>query len=155
MTPAAFYESLFADAARAGVYHLPHAGVGDLLKGAGAAGCCAFRVDLSQMRDKDGMLHAVAKALAFPEWFGANWDALTECLLDMGWRPATGYVVVLDHADRAHGLAEADFVTLLQVFQDVADQWREDGVPFWCLVDMVSDGIAFLPTMPQPAAPAA
>jgi hypothetical protein len=68
----------------------------------------------------------------------------------MGWLPATGYVVILDHCDGIHGRAEADFVTLMQIFQDAAATWREDNIPFWCLVDMQADGIAWLPTVPQP-----
>ena len=38
-----------------------------------------------------GEFAAIGKALRFPEWFGHNWDALTDCLLDMGWLPAAGY----------------------------------------------------------------
>lgn len=149
--PAAdFYQPVFADAAHAGVYHLPHGDLDALISGAGAAGCCTFRVDLSRARDKNEMLDCIGKALAFPEWFGHNWDAMTDCLLDMGWRPATGYLVILDHCDGIHARAEDDFVTLMQVFQNAADEWREDDVPFWCLVDMQADGLAWLPTVPQP-----
>lgn len=144
-----FYETLFGDAARAGVHHLPHGDIAELLAGAKAAGCLVLRVDLAAARDKEQMLDAVGRALRFPEWFGHNWDALADCLADMGWLPAEGYVVVLDHCDGIHGRAESDFVTLMQVFQDAAATWREDGVPFWCLVDMLSDGIAWLPLMAQ------
>ena len=147
----AHYESLFADVARAGVHHLPHGPIDDLLKGARAAGCLVLRVDLAKARTKDEMLTTVGMALRFPEWFGHNWDALTDCLLDMGWLPATGYMIILDHCDGIHGRAEADFVTLMRVFQNAAETWREDDVPFWCLVDMQADGIAWLPTVPQPA----
>jgi hypothetical protein len=68
----------------------------------------------------------------------------------MGWRPAEGYVVILEHCDGLHARAEADFVTLMQVFQNVANEWREQGVPFWCLADMQADGIAWLPVIAQP-----
>lgn len=144
------YEALFADAARAGVHHLPHGPIDDLLAGAGAAGCAVLRVDLSAACDKDGMLDLIGQALRFPDWFGHNWDALADCLADMGWLPAEGYVIILDHCDGIHGRAEGDFVALMQIFQDAADEWREQGVPFWCLVDMQADGIAWLPTVAQP-----
>jgi hypothetical protein len=39
----------------------------------------------------------------------------------------------------------------MQTFQEAAETWREDDVPFWCLVDMQADGIAWLPTVPQPS----
>ena len=145
----AAYEHLFGDAARAGVHHLPHGDISELLAGAGAAGCLVLRVDLAAARNKEELLAAVGKALRFPEWFGHNWDALADCLLDMGWLPAEGYVVILDHCDGIHGRAESDFVTLMQVFQDTAEEWRENGLPFWCLVDMQDDGIAWLPVMAQ------
>lgn len=144
------YEALFADAARAGVHHLPHGPVDDLVAGAGAAGCLVLHVDLTGVRDKDEMLTAIGTAMRFPEWFGHNWDALADCLADMAWLPAEGYVVILDHCDGIHGRAESDFVALMQVFQDAADEWREQEVPFWCLVDMQADGIAWLPTVAQP-----
>lgn len=146
----AFYEALFADAARAGVYHLPHGDIDDLLAGATAADCLVLRVDMAHARGKEDMLTVIGTALRFPEWFGHNWDALVDCLLDMGWLPAIGYVIILDRCDGIHARAESDFVTLMQVFQDAAEEWREDGVPFWCLVDMQADGIAWLPTVPQP-----
>jgi RNAse (barnase) inhibitor barstar len=146
----AHYQCLFADAALAGVHHLPHGRIDDLIEGARAADCLVLRVDLSTVRHKQGLLDALGKALRFPEWFGHNWDALADCLQDMAWLPAPGYLVILDHCDGIHGRAEADFVKLLQVFQDASNVWREDGVPFWCLVDMQADGIAWLPTVVQP-----
>ncbi len=150
MSAADHYQALFANPGKAGVHHLPQGDLGSLIAGAEAAGCLVQRVDLAQARDKTEMLDAIGKALGFPEWFGHNWDALNDCLLDMGWRPAEGYVILLDHCDGIHGRAEADFVTLIQMFQSAADEWREQGVPFWCLVDMQADGIAWLPTVPQP-----
>ena len=145
----AFYESLFGAAERAGVHHLPHGPIDDLQTGASSAGCLVLRIDLFGVRNKDELLTAVGKALRFPEWFGHNWDALADCLTDMAWLPATGYVVILDRCDGIHARSESDFVTFLQIFQDSADIWREDEVPFWCLVDMQDDGIAWLPTMAQ------
>jgi RNAse (barnase) inhibitor barstar len=150
MSAADHYQTLFANAASAGVHHLPQGDLEPLMAGAGAAGCLVQRVDLVNARDKNEMLTAIGAALGFPEWFGHNWDALNDCLLDMGWRPAEGYVILLDHCDGIHGRAEADFVTLMQAFQSAAEEWREQGTPFWCLVDMQADGIAWLPTVAQP-----
>jgi RNAse (barnase) inhibitor barstar len=146
---AAAYQTLFADVAHAGVHHLPHGKIDPLIAGASAAGCLVLHVDLATARTKSDLLTLTGKALRFPEWFGHNWDALADCLADMGWLPAEGYLVILDHCDGIHGRAESDFVALLQVFQDVAAEWREQGIAFWCLVDMQADGIAWLPTVAQ------
>jgi hypothetical protein len=37
--------------------------------------------------------HAIAEALDFPDWYGGTWDALLDCLTDLSWRPAPGYVI--------------------------------------------------------------
>ncbi|TBR13879.1 barstar family protein [Rugosibacter aromaticivorans] len=146
----AHYQTLFSAAGHAGVYHLPHGNLSDLITGAESAGCLVQRIDLRSTHNRDELLETLGRGLGFPEWFGHNWDALNDCLLDMGWRPAEGYVVILDHCDGIHAHAESDFVTLMQVLQNVANEWREQGVPFWCLVDMQADGIAWLPIIAQP-----
>ncbi|MCX7897185.1 MAG: barstar family protein [Rhodocyclaceae bacterium] len=128
----------------AGVYHMPVGGEADLVAAAMQNGYRVFRVDLSAAEDKESMFSALAKAMKFPSWFGFNWDGLLDCLADLSWEPGEGYVVILERCDRVHGLAEADFVHLLQVFEAAAQEWREQGVPFWCFVDMQADGISWL-----------
>lgn len=141
------YESLLRRVDIAGVYHMPRGDTESLAVAAEANGYMVFRVDLGSARDKAQMLDAIAKALAFPEWFGHGFDALFDCLADMGWRPAEGYLVLLENCDGIHGRAEEDFVATLQVFAHAAEEWREQGVAFWCLVDMLADGISWLPSV--------
>ena len=145
------YQTLFANVAQAGVYHLPQGNIGDLIAGAEAAGCLVQRVDLRAARNREQTFDALGHRLGFPDWFGHNADALHDCLCDMGWRPAEGYVTILDHCDGLHARAESDFVLLTRVFQSAAEEWREQGIPFWCLIDMQADGIAWLPTIDQPS----
>jgi RNAse (barnase) inhibitor barstar len=123
---------------------MPLDGEADLIAAAEQNGYFVFRIDLAAATDKHAMLAAIGRAMHFPEWFGFNWDALLDCLADLGWRPAEGYVVILEHCDGIHGHAESDFVQTLQIFAAAADEWREQGVPFWCFVDMQADGISWL-----------
>jgi RNAse (barnase) inhibitor barstar len=141
-------QAILADADKAGVYHLPHMDKGQVLAAARDAGLAAFRVDLAAAGDKAQMLAAIAGAMKFPDWFGHNLDALADSLADMAWQPADGYLVLLEHCDGIHGKAEEDFLGVLQVFEQAANDWREQGIPFWCLVEMQADGIAWLPTEP-------
>ena len=149
-TPEIRFETLLRDVARAGVYHLPHPGQNghaDLIAAAEGCAYVIFRVDLTRVRDKQGLLESIGRDMAFPEWYGSNWDALSDCLNDLGWRPAEGYLVLLEHCVRLHERAANDLVTALQIFEEAASNWREQGIALWCLVDMQADGIAWLPNL--------
>ena len=138
-------ESLLRQTDKAGVYHLPLSGKEEIVVAAETNGYQIFRIDLTTARDKSAMLALIGEAMAFPEWFGHNADALFDCLTDLGWRPAEGYLVLLEHCDALTHRVPDDFAQLLQVFEAAAEEWRNQGVPLWCLVEMQADGIAWLP----------
>jgi RNAse (barnase) inhibitor barstar len=139
---------LLADASRAGVYHLPQRGVTDLRAAAKELGFAQLRVRLEAVRGKEGFLAAVSQALTFPAWFGHNWDALEDCLTDLSWQPAPGYLITLSHADEFRAAEEQAFGMALRIFDAAADYWREEGVPFWTLVDLHGDSPACPPELP-------
>ena len=141
------FQQVFADITRSGVYHLPPGELDELIAAAEANAHVVFRVDLASARNKDSLLKAIGEGMAFPEWFGYNWDALADSLGDLGWRPAEGWLVILENADRINSRAHEDFVSALQIFSAAAEEWRERGSALWCLVDMHADGIAWLPTL--------
>jgi len=138
------YAEILTRTEHAGVYHMPGDGEVGLTDAAVQNNFAVFRVDLAGAGDKAALLKAIGDAMAFPEWYGRNWDALLDCLADLGWQSADGYVVILEHCDGIHGRAESDFVQTLQVFEAAANEWREQGIPFWCFVDMQADGINWL-----------
>lgn len=48
----------------------------------------------SRMRSKAALLDELSAVLQFPLDFGANWDALADCLGDLGWLGGPALVVV-------------------------------------------------------------
>jgi RNAse (barnase) inhibitor barstar len=70
-----------------------------------------------------GLLTECARALDFPDYFGHNWDALEECLTDLEWLPAKGYILLI--TDAAHVLAndEAEYETFLEILCDAGEAW--------------------------------
>ncbi|MFF0429871.1 barstar family protein [Streptomyces sp. NPDC004520] len=40
-------------------------------------------LDLAGVTDKAALMDRCAAALALPDWFGRNWDALADCLTDL------------------------------------------------------------------------
>jgi hypothetical protein len=93
-------------------------------------GLDAVRVDLSGCGDKAEFLARVAAALDFPAWFGGNWDAFFDCLTDLSWRPAAGYVLILEHTDDLRRDAPESLDTALAILADTAEAWRARGRTF-------------------------
>ena len=50
-------------------------------------------------RTATGLFAEVAEVLEFPDYLGHNWDALEECLADLEWLPAKGYVLVFTDSE--------------------------------------------------------
>ncbi len=102
--------------------------------GARLAGFDCVRIDLTGCEDKAGFLARTSMALGFPAWFGHNWDALADCLTDLGWRPASGYVLVFEHASALQKHEPEVFDTVLAILSDVAVAWQARGAPFRAFV---------------------
>jgi RNAse (barnase) inhibitor barstar len=93
-----------------------------------------WQVDCGGIATKAGLLRAIAETLAFPDWFGENWDALEDCLTDLSWRAAPGYVLVLDNCGPLSRTDPEAFETLLEIFDSAAEYWYDEDVPFWVFV---------------------
>jgi len=120
-------ESL-VEANRGGVWFLPtRVETKPLQAVAKRAGFAFFHIDGKNITRKEQLMNHVATALHFPKHFGNNWDALEECLTDLEWVDADGYVIYYDHID---GLLEAhpdQFETLIEILRDSVAQWKGDG----------------------------
>ena len=92
------------------------------------------RIDLHGCRDRHALLQRLALALALPASFGHNWDALTDCLRDLGWLPAWGHVLLFEHADGLRHAAPADFEILLGILDDAATFAGEQDQPWFAFL---------------------
>ncbi|HEV7778822.1 MAG TPA: barstar family protein [Luteibacter sp.] len=120
-----------ADAEQAGVFLVPVEDFTTIAASASALGLAVQRIDLAGVADKRGLLERISHGLRFPPDLGRNWDALSDSLRDLGWLPAKGYVVLVDHADRLQGPIEDEFQTALDILDEASISWAEQGVPFW------------------------
>jgi RNAse (barnase) inhibitor barstar len=145
--PSPDFRELLPQTQSAGVVHLPKDGASAILEATKVLSYSCVEVDLTSVHDKEGLLTTFAEALAFPPWFGHNWDALEDCLTDMSWCEAEGYVLILRHADHLHARAEGDFLTTLRILADVSTTWAEAGLPFWTFVELTADDVPLLPDL--------
>ena len=70
-----------------------------------------------------GLLNEFARALDFPDYFGHNWDALEECLADLEWLPAKGYILLITDAAQLLPDDEDEYETFLEVLSDAGEAW--------------------------------
>jgi len=102
-------------------------------------GLNAALIDLEGCVDESELFERIASALAFPDWFGANWDALFDCLNDLSWLPARGYVLVFEHTGGLADEAPQVLHALRELLIESAVAWRERGVTFRAVLS-ASDG---------------
>lgn len=85
-------------------------------------------VDCSDCVDKDSVLKAIGRAFDFPEWYGANLDALYDCLTDLTARNGRGWIVVLERLPGGPRFSAGERSALLDAFRDAADDFAEQAV---------------------------
>ena len=132
---------------RGGVWFLPnHLDVKSVQSAAKRNGFAFFHIEGRNISRKEQLLNHAATALRLPEDFGNNWDALEECLTDLEWVDADGYVLYYDHID---GLLDAhpdQFETLVEILRDVVSSWKADATAMVVLLSgsKVPKGVAKL-----------
>ncbi len=113
-----------------GVFFLPrHAAPREIQAEAKRAKFAYFHVEGKNIARKEQLLNHFATTLRFPGYFGGNWDALEECLTDMEWVDAPGYVIYYDHIDALLGAQPEQFATFVEICRDAVGSWKEDGTP--------------------------
>lgn len=93
-----------------------------------------LRCDLAGCHDKTELLRRLAVSLSLPHTFGHNWDALADCLRDLGWVPAWGYVLLFSHVDDFRQSAEADLNILLGILDDAATCGDDNDMPWFAFL---------------------
>ncbi len=83
-------------------------------------------IDGVRLTSKQGMLAAFAEALAFPEYFGHNWDALEECLHE----PIMPAGLCIDRAGIPEAADPASWEILLDILAACAEDWQAVDQPF-------------------------
>ncbi|MEV6779074.1 barstar family protein [Streptomyces syringium] len=109
------------------------------------------RLDGAKMLDADGVFEQFWEALRFPDYFGWNWPALSDCLRDLQWLPASQYLVVVESSSLVLSGSEAERGTLFRVLQRAAEEWanphekpKNVGVPFNVLFVCAPDEVGAL-----------
>lgn len=136
--------SILADPAHSGAYFIDARDTEAMAQAGAALDYAVVRVDLADCADKDMLMQRFAAAGRFPEWFGGNWDALADTLVDLSWLPAPGYLLLVEHAGAWRDAHGEDFDTLLDILNEAAFRWAEEKTAFWALLPFPTEQLAAL-----------
>jgi RNAse (barnase) inhibitor barstar len=96
-----------------------------------------------------GFFQEIARVLHFPDYFGHNWDAVYDCLTDLTWLPAAGYVLVLDGFDRFATNEPDQWGIGLKVLREACAFWQPLSRPMVALLygrSELAPGVPLLPS---------
>jgi RNAse (barnase) inhibitor barstar len=120
-----------SDPARGGVFFVTADDLETLAASATHHSLHVSRIRLQGCRDKKDLLERIAKGLPLPASFGHNWDALSDCMRDLSWLKATGYLFLFEHAEDFRDASEDDFDTLLDILDEAAESWLDANQPYF------------------------
>lgn len=95
-----------------------------------ARGIELLDLDASRLGGERELLGELAQVFHFPDYFGENWDALDECLRDLAWMPARGYVLRLAGAQELWQRLPRAAGKLIEAWLFAAGAWADRGVSF-------------------------
>jgi RNAse (barnase) inhibitor barstar len=133
------------DASRAGLYHLPAARLPQVVEQVARAKLLLLTANLGSCHGLDEALRELGSALRFPDWYGANLDALHDCLSDPEWHSKRTLFIQIDGLDALRKNEPKAFSALLEVLADAARQRSTRHAPLWILLTTPASGLEPLP----------
>jgi RNAse (barnase) inhibitor barstar len=98
-------------------------------------------VRLAAVRDKKAFLNAVAQALRFPDYFGHNWDAFYDCLIELAHGDG-GTLLLLREASNFARTEPEEFAAAVAALRDAADYWKEKGKVLTVIAELETPALA-------------
>lgn len=123
---------------RAGVYVAPRL-LGPLRAATRRAGVAWLDLDLAGARDREAFLRRCGEVFDLPDYYGANWDALHECLLEAAAAGTPGAVVHWRRGGELAKRAPEIVDTAVEILREVALHWGGGGRVFLVVAD--ADGV--------------
>ena len=89
----------------------------------------------SKINGEQELFTALYEACNFPDWFGFNWDALKDSLLDFEWQPALGYVLIFEEGLSLDHREQGLFHLIMEYDKGI---WEKHGHAFKLLLPLPS-----------------
>jgi RNAse (barnase) inhibitor barstar len=99
----------------------------------------------SRIQSDASFFQEAARALAFPEYFGHNWDAFNDCLGDVVFGPAERIAVLWRDADQSLAADAQTVLDATSAFEAVGSPGSEDEDPAQLEIFLFGTGPGFAP----------
>lgn len=86
------------------------------------------------MTTKAEFFQASARTMNFPDYFGNNWDGFSDCIDDLSWFSADGYILLYTQLDNFANNDPSEWSIALDIFQEVVESWKETDTPMYVLL---------------------
>ena len=98
------------------------------------SGICIFYFGGTVIRSKADFFNQAKRVMKLPDYFGHNWDAFEECINDLSWIEADGYIFAYDNADIFFREHPDDKEILLSILHNAKHNWQLEKIPFEALL---------------------
>lgn len=85
---------------------------------------------IGRLLDRDDLHARWSASFSFPTYYGANFDALLDCLRDLSWRTPAALCVVLGPLDSLTSVDPEATEELRSVMDSVSQWWAHTDQPF-------------------------
>lgn len=107
--------------------------VADIVSALELEGCRVAILDRAPVFDKDTLLHALYQGCGFPAYFGFNWDALSDALVEKIGEESRPLILIFRDFDLLGARAPDVAQIFLDIFDEVADLTEGTLVRLVCL----------------------
>ena len=93
-----------------------------------------FYINGNDVATKAEFFQASAQIMNFPDYFGDNWDAFSDCIDDLSWLSADGYILLYTQPDNFANSDPSEWSIALDIFQEAVESWKETDTPMYVLL---------------------
>jgi RNAse (barnase) inhibitor barstar len=89
-------------------------------------------IDGKRCKNHCELFSEFSRALKFPAYFGNNWAALDECITDLEWAPAKGYVLLIKDAEELLiEDSQEECSKFIRIMKKAGEEWSIPQVGEW------------------------
>ena len=105
------------------VHELSAEEASEVMRAEEAKDALIIQLDASRMRSVEELFREYVREFHFPEYFGWNWAAFSECMRSLPNRPAHAYLTVIRNADQLLQDDPDDRTTFLRQLESIGQRW--------------------------------